>query len=307
MSASEEICTMSSGPRRPLARAALGAATAAVLALTLALPATAISSYNSEPAPERGEVGALVAQYDHDSDPSTPDRVRWFCSGTMISDDVYLTAAHCTTDWPEGTRFGVSLAQDTQAAIERASAAGLRGDALFRAVAVEGTPHSHPAYPGSASDPYDIAVLTFDAAGATGLRRWGEFTPATLPTAGQLDKLGSQGLDDLEYEIVGYGTQEAQRGPGGHQHTGGGERLKAPSSFNALNNAWLRLDMHGAHGNGGACYGDSGGPNFARVDGDLVLFATTITGDTPCYATNVTYRLDTPVARNFLDDYVALP
>jgi Trypsin len=298
----------STSPRRPLARTAVAAAAAATLAFTLSLPAAAISSYNSEPAPERGEVGALVAQYDHDGDASTPDRVRWFCSGTMISDDVFLSAAHCTTGWPAGTRLGVSLAQDTQAEIDQASAAGLSGDALFDAVAVEGQAHSHPAYPGPSSDTHDIAVLTFDAGGAAQLEeRWDGFTPATLPTAGQLDELGPQGLDELDYTIVGYGTQEASREPGGHQHYGGGERLQAPSSFNSLNDAWLRLDMHGSHGNGGACYGDSGGPNFAHVDGDLVLFGTTITGDSPCYATNVTYRMDTPVAREFLDDYVALP
>lgn len=290
-----------------LRRTALAAATAAVSAMTLAVPAGAISSYNSEPAPERAEVGAFVAQYDHDADPTTPDRVRWVCSGTMIADDVYLTAAHCTTDWPEGTRLGVSLAQDTQAEIDRATEMGLTGDALFDAVAVEGQPHSDPAFPGNGSDSHDIAVLTFDQAGATKLRRWGGFTPATLPTAGQLDELGPRGLDALDYQIVGYGTQEAQRGKGGHTHPGGGERLKAPSSFNALNATWLRLSMIEAKENGGACYGDSGGPNFAEIDGDLVLFATTITGDVPCYATNVTYRMDTPSARSFLDDYVALP
>jgi hypothetical protein len=33
----------------------------------------------------------------------------------------------------------------------------------------------------------------------------------------------------------------------------------------------------------------------------------TITGDLFCYATNVDYRLDTPQARAFLDDFVTLP
>jgi hypothetical protein len=291
-----------------LRRVALPAAAAAACALTLSVPAAAINSYNSSPAPERSEVGAFVAQYDHDGDASTPDRVRWVCSGTMISDDVYLTAAHCTTDWPAGTRLGVSLAQDTQAEIDAARAAGLSGDELFEEVAVEGTPHTDPAYPGSSSDPHDIAVLTFGDDGATRLReRWGDFQPAQLPTAGQMDELGPQGMNDLDYTIVGYGTQEATREPGGHVHYGGGQRLKAPASFNSLTNAWLKLDMHATHGNGGACYGDSGGPNFAEVDGELVLFGTTITGDTPCYATNVTYRMDTPSAREFLDDFVTLP
>jgi hypothetical protein len=40
-------------------------------------------------------------------------------------------------------------------------------------------------------------------------------------------------------------------------------------------------------GNGGTCYGDS--------------------GDAWCRASDKTYRVDTPAARDFLNDYVALP
>ncbi|WP_441249589.1 hypothetical protein [Kitasatospora sp. McL0602] len=54
--------------------------------------------------------------------------------------------------------------------------------------------------------------------------------------------------------------------------------------------------MPAPQGNGGACYGDSGGPDFATVDGRFTLVAT-----------NVTYRLDTPAARTFLAPFVALP
>ena len=63
--------------------------------------------------------------------------------------------------------------------------------------------------------------------------------------------------------------------------------------------------MNPATGNGGTCYGDSGGPNFLGTTG--VVAAITITGDAVCRATNVDYRLDTASARAFLDDYVALP
>jgi hypothetical protein len=297
---------VSSSTSRSLFRAAATAVTALAVTLTLSLPAVAINTYNSAPAPERTEVGALVAQWDDDADPSTPDRVDWVCSGTMIDSDVYLTAAHCTTDWPEGARLGVSLAQDTQAALDAGHAAGLSGDALFDAVAVEGTPHSDPAFPGTSADSHDIAVLTFDQEGAAALQQWGGFTPAQLPTAGQLSELGPQGMNDLEYLTVGYGTSEAARGPGGHVHENGGVRLKAPTGFNSLTKTWLKLDMHAQHGNGGACYGDSGGPNFATIDGERVLAGTTITGDVPCYATNVTYRMDSPSAQGFLDDFVSL-
>jgi hypothetical protein len=42
------------------------------------------------------------------------------------------------------------------------------------------------------------------------------------------------------------------------------------------------------------------------VDSDLVV-SITITGDAWCRASNKTYRVDTPAARDFLDDYIALP
>jgi secreted trypsin-like serine protease len=52
--------------------------------------------------------------------------------------------------------------------------------------------------------------------------------------------------------------------------------------------------LTGATGNGGTCYGDSGGPNFlGSGSGETNIVAgTTITGDTPCRSTNVDYRLD---------------
>ncbi|MEU3253412.1 trypsin-like serine protease [Streptomyces sp. NPDC006997] len=285
------------------ATAVTAAAAAAVLAT--ALPSSAVNSYNATPAPERTEVGALVATWDNDGDPATPDRVDWVCSGTMIDADTFLTAAHCTTDWPDNVRFYVSLDQDVQSGLD-AAAADHPGDpaAQARAVAVEGTAHSHPGYPGPASDTRDISVVELPAAQVAS--RW-DFTPAVLPTEGRLDALGPRGLNATDWYVAGYGTQEADRGPGGHTHPGGGVRMKAPVTFDALNNTWVRLAMTAPQGNGGACYGDSGGPNFAVLGGRAVLAATTITGDSPCYATNVTYRLDTPGARAFLAPFTQLP
>jgi len=285
--------------------AVLATSAAAALALAATLPADAINTYNSTPAPERTEVGALVVAFDNDGNPATPDRVDWFCSGTMVDADTFLTAAHCTTGWPANTRFYVSLLQDVQTALDDAARAH-PGDpaAIAAAVGVLGTDHAHPAFPGPSSDTHDMAVIEVPASQM--LARW-TFTPATLPAAGQLGALGPQGLRDTPFVVAGYGTQEAVLQPGGQIHPGGGVRMKAPVSFDALNDAWVRLAQTEPQGNGGACYGDSGGPNFATIGGARVLAATTITGDVPCYATNVAYRLDTPAARAFLAPFVALP
>ena len=65
--------------------------------------------------------------------------------------------------------------------------------------------------------------------------------------------------------------------------------------------------MNPSTGSGGTCYGDSGGPHFLG-DSNLVV-SITVTGDAPCRATDVTYRLDTPWARAFLGQFpgVSLP
>ncbi|MCP9972805.1 hypothetical protein [Streptomyces somaliensis] len=104
-------------------RVSAALAVACAVVVGAAVPSSAINSYNAAPAPERTEVGALVATWDDDGDAATPDRVDWVCSGTMVDADTFLTAAHCTTDWPENARFFVSLDQDVQGALDEAAAA----------------------------------------------------------------------------------------------------------------------------------------------------------------------------------------
>jgi len=269
--------------------------------------AGAINTYNSEPAPERTETGAYVALWDYPDD-DEPAKLDWVCSGAMIDDDTFLTAAHCTTDWPEGARHFVSLEQNIQARLDAATGTAEQKAAQLLAAGylVEGDPRWDAAYPGNSADAHDIGVLDFSSRSVNPSDRW-TFTAAQLPTAGQLDEAGSKTLDEAPWTVVGYGTSEAERGKGGHTYPNGGVRLRASVGFNALNKTWVRLAMNQSRGFGGACYGDSGGPNYVVLDGQMLLAATTITGDTPCYATNVTYRTDTVTARTFLAAYVTLP
>jgi hypothetical protein len=81
--------------------------------------------------------------------------------------------------------------------------------------------------------------------------------------------------------------------------------MVATGTLNSLTPAWLRISMNPAKGDGGTCYGDSGGPNFLGSTGTIA--GTTITGDTWCRSTNVDYRLDTAPAREFLGRFVRLP
>ncbi len=81
--------------------------------------------------------------------------------------------------------------------------------------------------------------------------------------------------------------------------------MVAVGELNAVNKTWLRISMNSSTGDGGTCYGDSGGPNF--LGSTTIVAAVTITGDAVCRATNVDYRLDTASARAFLGQFVILP
>lgn len=295
--------------------AGVGVALATAVALAAA-PATAINTYNAEPAPERTETGAFIVLWDRDGGDGINDRFDWYCSGAMVDDDTFLTAAHCTVDWPEGARFFVSLEQDVQTALDDAwgdleptDADDVAEAMLAAGLVVEGDVFWDEGFAHDAADSHDIGVVDFsdNAKWETTPQDEWDFVPATLPTAGLLDTLTRAELNTSEWWVVGYGTEEAMRGAGGQTHPGGGVRLKAQEGFSALNKSWVRLKMIESQGWGGACYGDSGGPNFIELDGNLILVATTITGDVPCYATNVVYRTDTVSARTFLSDFVDLP
>ena len=65
--------------------------------------------------------------------------------------------------------------------------------------------------------------------------------------------------------------------------------------------------MNPSTGNGGTCYGDSGGPHFLGGVSSTLVASITITGDAVCRATDKAYRLDTPDAQEFLSRLGLVP
>lgn len=246
----------------------LGVIIVLVALLSMTTPAQAIT-YGELDGTGHPNVGGLVSPTQYS------DGTWLYCSGTLISPTVFLTAAHCD----EGTtRVTVTFDPAYKA-----------GDKTYT-----GAWYADPLYDQKQSDPHDIAVVVFDKP-VKGI------APAQLPAADSLSNLsGSQ-----QFSSVGYGAYEVTNGPGGHQYLYNDVRMVATGTLNAINPAWLRISMNPATGNGGTCYGDSGGPNFLGTT-DIVA-ATTITGDAVCRSTNVDYRLDTPSARAFLGQFVVLP
>jgi secreted trypsin-like serine protease len=250
------------------------AAGVAMFGMLVFVPGAGAITYGVPDGNGHPEVGALLAQQ------AFSDGTWEECSGTLIAPRVFLTAAHCDE--------GVSRVAVTFDSSYVAST----GTVYW------GTWHADPDYNQSQSDPQDLAVVMLDKA-VKGL------SPARLPAAGSLSGL----TGDQQFTSVGYGAQAVTNGPGGKTFHYADVRYVSTGTLNSINPSWLRISQNPATGNGGTCYGDSGGPNFlgAGASETNILAATTITGDTACRSTNVDYRLDTPSARAFLAQYVALP
>jgi V8-like Glu-specific endopeptidase len=246
---------------------------AAVAATALVATAGAIT-YGQPDGNGHPEVGALLAPH------AFSDGTWVECSGTLIAPKVFLTAAHCDE--------GVSRVEVTFAStFDRATS-----------TTYWGTWHADPGFNQTQSDPHDIAVVVLDKA-VKGL------TPARLPAAGSLDSVNGS----TQFTSVGYGGQSVTNDPGGHQIHYQDVRYVATGTLNSLTKSWLKVSQNPSTGNGGTCYGDSGGPNFlgAGAGETNIVAGTTITGDMWCRSTNVDYRLDTESARAFLGQYVTLP
>ncbi len=222
------------------------------------------------------------------------------CSGTLISPTVFLTASHCTVFFENDLAplgFTAFVSFDNPIPFGALTSNQTRLIPVTQVV-------TNPNFNQAQSDTGDIAVLLVRANETRGI------TPAQLPTAGLLDQLATQnGLKSAVFTPAGYGLQNRVTGGGPpfFQDRNPVPRMFAFSSFNALNNTFLRLSQNPATGDGGACFGDSGGPNFLNYNGARLLVAITITGDAVCRSTNVVYRTDTASARSFLAPYVALP
>jgi secreted trypsin-like serine protease len=231
-------------------------------------------------------VGALLFDWDKNGviDGNDED-----CTGSLISPTVFLTAAHCVYPddvIPAGTQFYVSFASDLYA----------KNIKVIKATKVI----YNPDYGHDTQHLNDLAVVILPDGSTKGL------TPLKLPKAGALDLLQAQGgLNNTLFVNVGYGTSASRTGVPSFSYDG--KRSYSRSAYMGLQQTWLGLLMNtSATGEGGDCYGDSGGPKF--IDGDATtIYATVTTGDYNCRATTWDWRLDIPESRAFLGQYVTLP
>jgi secreted trypsin-like serine protease len=249
---------------------------AVLVTCSLASTAQAIT-YGTPTGSSYSYVGGLVT--DLNSRGETVDPFV-YCSGTLISPTVFLTAAHCDIS----DRTGNDVACVT-----------FDPQLTSKSKLYCGTFTPSPYYTHRQNDPNDVAVVVF----ARPIRG---ITPATIvQEVGYLDRLLASGElnQSTEFVSVGYGGTEFTNAPGGPTAQYLDTRMYATGTFNALGPGYIRISQNPATGSAGTCYGDSGGPQF--LDG--VQVSVTVTGDILCKSTNVVQRLDTELVQAFLQQY----
>lgn len=269
-----------------------------LLALAVAVPAAAIT-YGEPDDGEHPYVG-LIAFYNE------ADEFIWRCSGTLLSDQLVLTAGHCTAPEPDPSYvpayarvyFDETIIYDEEL------------DDYTNEVFYLGEPVTHPQYDWSMLPAhYDIGVVVLyePLPEEAGITEFGQ-----LPTLGLMNEVGSK--SDKRRVIltsVGYGVNDMHP-----VQISLRTRYQAQSFLiNLINNftdGWNIMASNNPgqwtgseeYTTGGACFGDSGGPVFlGGSESDLVVGITSF-GNSACAGADYSWRVDIEPSIEFLEDIV---
>jgi Trypsin len=240
-------------------------------------------------------VGLMLAQ-DANGNPL------WRCSGTLMSDGLYLTAGHCTEApaahveiWFEAGPINVDpnyvsiAAGGTGCANPAVTGYPCHGE-------VGGMPYTHPQYDPNAFFLYDLGVVVLDEPMV--MSEYG-----VLPQLDQLDGLKTKrGQQDVTFTAVGYGLQKSFPDAAAWKDVAIRERMVAYPKLNQINTGFTgdgSLLLSNNANTGGTCFGDSGGPNFIGTS-NVVAGVTSFGLNGTCGGTGGVYRVDRADDLNWL-------
>jgi hypothetical protein len=262
--------------------------------VAIALPAAALAVWGGQEDLTHTGVGAIY----FDTGNGVIGAEDLVCSGSYAGRsknnafDVFLTAGHCLPP-PEA---GIP-ASEVFVSFDRDGRNGVSGTIPLQQY------HQMPGFGHDAGDFHDLGILLL-AAGSVPAS-----TPAVqLPRAGYLDQLKAAGtLKFRIVDLVGYGVVPDWDSKGPTQFAFDGVRRSGTSVVVGLDNADVHYQQNrnGIGTGSGLCFGDSGSPQFDH--GTLLVLSVTSGGNGQCNANNQNYRVDTPLARQFLGQFLRLP
>ncbi len=207
-----------------------------------------------------------------------------FCTGTLISADAVVTAAHCLIPPPEIGDFSpyFTFALDAN-------------NATTADLLPSREKHYHPQYnqnaepPGTISHTYDIGIVLLQHPVTN-------VAPAYLPTDADAAALA----EGMPLEITGYGLTNA------NDDNSAGVKYNATTSLAALGPYEIGVGTPGAPQN---CHGDSGGPAYIHVGSGLRMLGIVSRGNTggedSCDRGGIDTRAD--AYKSWLSMYTKLP
>jgi V8-like Glu-specific endopeptidase len=250
---------------------------AIALVFLMSVAGTVAAITNGEPDNGRHPFVGLMIADDADGNPL------WRCTGTLISENVFLTAGHCTE--PPAASATIWFAEDVESTPDFGTPAGYPFEGE-----VDGTTFTHPDYNPAAFYLYDLGVVVLDE--PVIMNEYGE-----LPELGVLD--GINGRDKkAALTAVGYGLQkinpvfvEAER----DRLVAVLDILNTQGVFGVPKGTSVAVSGSGVGGDnsnsGGTCFGDSGGPQFL-TDTNIVAAVTSFGLNGNCAGTGGGYRID---------------
>jgi hypothetical protein len=218
------------------------------------------------------------------------------CSATLLSPTVLLTAGHCTEE--AGVQNFNTWAKFTPTiSFPGRSSYSSLGEYLDdkKNGWIKGEATAHPEYDDFARFPatYDIGVVVLK--GRAPVETYG-----ALPPEGFLTTIRSAA--DNNFTVVGYGLQgyiQPFLEDTYERYQGRVKLVELNSTFTAGMTA--KFTNNPGTG-GGSCFGDSGGPIFYGKTNMVVALVSW--GITPCIGVDYQFRVDTPLALDFLRKYV---
>jgi secreted trypsin-like serine protease len=244
-----------------------------------------------------------LADFDGTAHPSvvallyrTPDKTKayQYCTGTLVSPTVVLTASHCNDGLLE---TGWELIVTNDPVLAQVDSTGWFPAGGLKNVAVVTQVVTNPLYERGYRDDVSAQVIAVPKG-----KGWGKLQFPALPSTGVLDQMQAAGtLKSTPTTVLGYGTiQKTVVQGSGPVFLDTSERRSAILFTKSLDQVWIHQEMSISKDQGGACYGDSGGPSLMEFNGRTTVVGVTSTGDNACYATNVSSRVDTATALDFL-------